>query len=521
MPLGRDMSVIERIGQAAVERFDAWQNIVTGLGTWRDKQTAHKQVMSPPLPDTELEALYTDDDICARIIEELPRDALRSGFSIKLNADEVADATTVSRSLDDAFKDLHAARALRQAWIWGRLYGFGCVFVGADDGQDVSQPLNLDKVRTCTFLNVLRRTQLQAETWYEDIRSPKFGQAETYRLIVPPQARRASTSTSTRSQSGVRVAPLRTGSYGDIIVHESRLLQFRGVTTARYAVLSGQFWDDSVLQRVIEAVRQSSAAWLSTSHLMTDASQGVIKLQNLMQLLSSGGEALLRKRMQLFDMGRSVARAVMLDAEKESFERVATSFQGIPDLLDRFMMRIASAAHMPVTILFGRSPAGMNATGESDVRAWYDQVAAERVEELVPNIEHLTRIIMATDDGPTAGSILDGWCVEFPPLWQETKAERATGFKARADALVALANAHIILPEEAALSLAHSGDFTELDVETREEALKAELERMLEPPPEPPTNLPPQPLPNGGDDGDDPDDPTGDDPNADDPNAPN
>jgi hypothetical protein len=156
------------------------------------------------------------------------------------------------------------------------------------------------------------------------------------------------------------------------------------------------------------------------------------------------------------------------------------------------MMRIASAASMPVTILFGRSPAGMNATGESDTRAWYDQVASERCEQLEPAIEELTEILMACDDGPTQGEILEGWCIEFPPLWQPTKVEQATAFKTEADALVALANAQIILPEEAALRLARNGDLAELDIATREAALKYELERMAQPP-EPPQPPPPPP----------------------------
>lgn len=511
MPIGARMALVDRVADV-VTRLDAWQNLVTGLGSWRDKLTAHKQVLCPPLPDGTLEALYTDDDICSKIVEALPRAALRSGFAIKIDLDQTEDAVSISRDIDDTMKDLGAAKALRQAWIWGRLYGYGAVFIGADDGRDIGEPLELERVRSCQFLTVLRRTQLVAETWYDDIRSPKYGQAETFRIIVPMAA--SSAQGAVRGADGRPIAPLRTGrKRGEVVVHESRLLAFRGVVTARYPALSGTFWDDSVLQRVYEALKQSSSAWMSVAHLMTDASQGVIKLENLIKMLAANGEAQLRKRMQMIDIGRSSARALLLDAEKESFERVATSFQGMPDLLDRFMMRIASAASMPVTILFGRSPAGLNATGESDMRAWYDQVQTERLEELVPNIEQLTRIVMATDDGPTQGEILDGWCVEFPPLWQDTQSERATAFKTRSDALVGLTNAQIILPEEAALSLAHSGDFTELDVETREKALKAELERMLEPPPAPPPMPPPvDPRLQLGDDPD-PDDPEpGDDP---------
>lgn len=44
------------------------------------------------------------------------------------------------------------------------------------------------------------------------------------------------------------------------------------------------------------------------------------------------------------------------------------TFTGLPDVYDRVMMDVAGAARTPVTKLFGRSPAGMNATGESDLK---------------------------------------------------------------------------------------------------------------------------------------------------------
>jgi phage-related protein (TIGR01555 family) len=280
----------------------------------------------------------------------------------------------------------------------------------------------------------------------------------------------------------------------DNVVHASRLLYFRGVMSARLSVQSGQFWDDSVLQRVVEVVRHSSSSWMSAAHLMTDASQGVLKIANLMQMLTTGGEPLLRKRMQMMDIARGVCRAILVDADKESFERVTTSFAGIPDLLDRFMMRVAASANMPVTVLFGRSPAGMNATGESDMRNWYDTVAAERADVLLPKLQQLVRLVMATDGGPTKGEVLDGWEITFPPLWQETAAEKATTFKTEADALAGLCTAQIVQPEEAALRLAHSGVFPELDVGSREQALKVVLERVANPPD--PTELPPPLDPN-------------------------
>jgi phage-related protein (TIGR01555 family) len=471
-------------------RGDSWENAVTGLGTLRDKLQAHAPKLRAQLSDASLEALHTEDDICARIVEQLPADALREGFSIAVGADQVADGTTVGKDIDQVLAGLGAEAALREAWVWGRLYGFGAVFLGVDDGRTPDEPLDLNAVVRLTHLNVFRRTQLQQNTYYGDIGAPNYGKVATYRV------------TNLGLPYGSTAKPVSPGA-SNLVIHESRMLAFRGVLTSRFGAQASCFWDDSVLQRVYQAVQASSSSWMGAAHLMTDASQGVLKIANLMQLMTAAGEEKLRARIKFLDICRSVARAILLD-ERESFERIATPFSGIPELLDRFMIRVASAAETPVTVLFGRSPAGMNATGESDVRTWYDKVAAERGKRLTPQIDKLVRVIMATDKGPTKGQVLDGFEVVYPPLWQPTAKERAETLKTTADALATLVNAKVILPEEGAIKLAHSGEFDELDVEAREAALRYELERLAEPEPEPPPMLPP-----GNGNGIDPEPPNG------------
>ena len=58
----------------------------------------------------------------------------------------------------------------------------------------------------------------------------------------------------------------------------------------------------------------------------------------------------------------------------DAMHNVQYTFTGLADVYDRVMMDVAGAARTPVTKLFGRSPAGMNATGESDMRNYYDYI---------------------------------------------------------------------------------------------------------------------------------------------------
>ena len=69
------------------------------------------------------------------------------------------------------------------------------------------------------------------------------------------------------------------------------------------------------------------------------------------------------------------------------------TFTGLSDVYDRIMMDVAGAARTPVTKLFGRSPAGMNATGEADMRNYYDYIDGLRETELRNIIERLLPVM--------------------------------------------------------------------------------------------------------------------------------
>jgi phage-related protein (TIGR01555 family) len=93
----------------------------------------------------------------------------------------------------------------------------------------------------------------------------------------------------------------------------------------------------------------------------------------------------------------------------------------MPALLQEVQLATAGAFKMPATKLFGRSPAGLNATGESDVRSWYDEVACYRTRQIKPGLGQL----LAITDGIAPDAI------EFEPLWQESDAEQAATFKTK------------------------------------------------------------------------------------------
>lgn len=457
--------------EATTGRFDSWRNALTGLGGSRDKLQATHFSEGRRLSIEELEQLYHGEDMASRICEALPQDALRRGFELEVeDEDDEANAQVQAE-----MKRLGAKQALFEAAVWSRVYGGACVVMGLDDGRKSWEPLDEEALRSVQWLTVLDRRSLIPATWYSNplTDGPKYGWPSSYRVVNFAMISAANAG-PVGTQARTPTRPASTDQLGDIVVHESRVLRFDGALTSIRRRMINEGWADSVIQRVYEVLIQHNIGWQGTAYLLQDASQGVFKIQGLIDMIAGGEKEALQTRMQLVDMSRSMARSLLIDADKEEFTRSAYSFTGVPDVIDRFMLRLAAAARMPVTVLYGRSPAGLNATGESDIRIWYDAVSAYQSDVLEEKIERLVHLVTIAKDSPVQ---LDpeSWSVCFPSLWQPTKKEELEQDLTKAQTDKIYLDSQVVLPEEVALA----ADFPlrgAVDLEARRQMLKAELD---------------------------------------------
>ena len=432
----------------AVRRTDSWLNALTGVGLNRGKSAmVFRASASDYLDDRTLEDLYELDGIASRIVRAPCVHALRHGVIIS-TGDPQTDTKIKAR-----MEELDAVNALRKAWQWARLYGGGAVFVGADDGKDPALPLDLDAIQSVRFTVDTDRIELQPSDWETDPLKATFGKPRTYRL--------------TRNATG--------GGSQHAVVHSSRLIRFDGVepTKRRRQFLHG--WGDSVLQRVYVDLQQARGAYAAVAGLMHESSQGVFKMKDLMSMISGDKDDTFKRRMELMDMSRSVARAILID-EDETYERIEVgALTGLVEAMDRFTNMVSASSEIPVTVLMGQAPAGLNATGESDIRSWYDAVAAEREAMLRSRVERMVKLLLRAKDGPTGGVEPPGWKVTFPPLWQSTPSEDAELRSKVATTDNVYITAGVLTPEEVALNRFRSEGWspdTTIDLEARESALK-------------------------------------------------
>lgn len=462
---------------AAIAHADSWQNTLTGLGTTIDPLTRATQVSTRNLwRNTQtLETLYYEDDLCAKIVDLPVEAAMRQGWTPELpGADsEAGDVKDRAERIMRRARELKADERIIEAARWGRLYGGGAILMafGPESG-DPSFPRHATVRPRLKALTVFERDELVPQRWYSSAMDPEYGHAATWSIFPKALA-------GYDSELGGQV-------------HTSRLLKFEGLPASKLERQRQNGWSPSVLTRIIEPVRDFQQNWRSVGLILQQAHQAVYSLKGLTKMIAErGGEV--QRRMEIINMARSISRAIIVDAEGEKFEYHSANVAGLDALLDKFAVRLSAAAGIPMTKLFGTSPAGMNATGESDTRNWYDTVQPIREHDIGPQIERLVRVIAADVGDPTP----DEWVVKWPSLWQMTPNEEAAYRKLVAETDQVYLQNEVVTPAEIAVSRFGGGAYsaeTVIDMSLREEppAVKPEDEALAYPPPKAPAPVVPE-----------------------------
>lgn len=393
-------------------RTDGYINAVLGHSLKNKDPAAHFVFANAPImTDKMLTNLFIGNSLARKIINLPADEAVKNWVHIEAG-DQDEQALQMH---DDLRSEMHFADALR----WSRLYGGSVILMMADDGQLLDEPLNENKLQKVESLRVYDRTQVYWNDMvlYDDPRNPMFGRPAYYQI------------------NPIMGTPF--------LVHESRLLLFTGDPLPELNRLQYQGWGLPALQGMWDELLGNAHSHKLALLIMERMSQGVLKLDGLLDvLMREGGEETVRKRIELIDMVRSVLNTIAIDKEDE-YELRNISLAQIPELLDRFGLAVSATSNIPFTLLFGRSPAGMNATGQSDMENFYNMVRNIQKRQVKPNLDRLTRLLMLCKDGMFKGREPENWRIEFNPLWLPSDKEQAETDKLKADAKKSTADERI------------------------------------------------------------------------------
>lgn len=391
-------------GAVRPHREDGYVNLLNKYGTKQDNSEAYKFEREPVIPDMQLTGLYEGNGLFSKIIDTPAEEALKHGFDLNLKSDELN--AFVEDALDDLEWEERAATAIK----WARLYGGALIVMLIDDGHGLEEPVDWEHIRSIDELRVYERSIVQpdyASLYQQDYggkgvgnRVSKFGQPEYYYV---------------------------SSIYGSFKVHESRCLVFRnGVLPEQTSNATYLFWGMPEYVRIRRALRETVTAHTDSVKLLERSVQAIYSMKGLASLLTTDdGENQVLKRLQLVDTSRGLLNSIAIDSEGEQYDFKTFQFSGVKDVIDATCNMLSALTNIPQTILFGRSPAGMNATGDSDFESYYNFV--EKIQRLMLKRNLRTLLDVVFRAGIASGDVAEepDYKLEFKPLWSLSDTEQA------------------------------------------------------------------------------------------------
>jgi len=374
---------------------DGLENLIAQLGTDKDKRSFSRFVNSKRLSadggEVELNALYRTDWGAGKIVDIIPDDMTREWRQFTGDIDP-----KMVKQLTDEEDRLELVEHFNQAHKWGRLYGTAFIVMSIDDGNPPEMPLEIDKIKLggLRHIKAIDRHRISnAEVVpVQDPLNKNFGIPEWYRF----------------NETSVKI-------------HHSRVLRFDGIKLPFDEFRRNNYYSDSVLDRLYDVLTNFNTVQNSAASMVYETNVDVIKLKGLMNHLQTPeGEALLRKRFSLAKLLKSFNNMMLLDSQEE-FETKTNSFAGLDGLIDRYALFLAGASDIPATRFLGSSASGLNATGEGDLKNYYDTIKSAQKKNYKPKLDYFDQI-MAKSMGLSDDTDLS---YIFNSLFQMTPKEEA------------------------------------------------------------------------------------------------
>lgn len=344
----------------------------------------------------ELEALYRGSWIIGAAVDMQADDMTQAGIEIQSTMPPAKVEETM-----EYLEKVQLWQTLNSSIKWSRLYG-SAVGIYLIDGQDMSTPLNIDTVGRDQFKGILPMDRWQLIPSIGNLVKdfgPFMGQPKYYDTVadaILPNLGR---------------------------IHYTRLFRLDTIELPHYQKLTANLWAESIVERIFDRLLAFDSTTQGAAQLVFKAYLRTWKIENLRELIAAGGPAL-TALMQNIAMIRQIqtSEGITIMDSKDEFDTHQYTFAGLDDVLMQFGQQLAGALEIPLVRLFGTSPKGMNATGESDLRTYYDGIKRKQKTKLRAPVKTVLELTYRSLYG---APLPKGTSFEFNPLWQMTDAEKS------------------------------------------------------------------------------------------------
>ncbi|PKF31939.1 DUF1073 domain-containing protein [Acinetobacter proteolyticus] len=391
----------------------------------------------------KLEAMYRTSWVVGQVVDVVADDMTRKGCNIK-GFSSPKDGEMIDQEMDR----LQVWDRLNKTIKWSRLYG-GTIAVMLIDGQNVSTPLNTNTVGKGQFKGLLVLDRWMVQPSMQDLVTeygPHYGMPKYYDVI--------NDSVGMCNQK----------------IHYSRVIRMDGVELPYNQSITENLWGQSVIERLLDRLTIFDSATLGAGQLVYKAHLRTYKVKGLRAIIAKGGQFFdaLVKQIEQIRIWQSNEGMTLMDAEDE-FETHQYSFTGLDNLLLQFGQQISGATGIPLVRLFGQSPAGLNATGESDLANYYDNINQQQEGRLRTPLQILYAVLSMSVVGKP---LPDSFDFQFASLWQLGDDKKAEVAKNVVDAVSAAEESGLIKRSTALKELRQSSEVTGIFSHITDEEIK-------------------------------------------------
>ena len=380
-----------------------------------------------------LNSLYRSHWVVQKIINTIPQDMMKNGYDLQsdINPDQIQKISKIIRQTR-----LHSK--ILNGLYWGRLYGGAAGIIMIDGEADrMDEPLDLDRVMPGAFKGLLimdRWSGIQPSAdLITDITDPDFGMPEYYEVTLPE-------------------------GQGVIRLHNSRVCRFSGREMPYLEKLAENYWGTSEMEHVFSELKKRDNVSWNIALLTFMANIRVMKIDGMEQLLAYGGD---KSQQALYNTLEGLNmmlnnNGIQILGKDDSYESHQYTFSGLGEVYDRFMMDVSGACGIPVTKLFGRSPAGMNSTGDADMDNYYDTIEQSQESQLRPVLDKLLPIVCMS----ALGAVPDDLDYIFNPVRRPSNDEKQSLGSQQTAAVVQAYTAGLVSEKTALRELQGSSKLT-------------------------------------------------------------
>jgi phage-related protein (TIGR01555 family) len=250
-------------------------------------------------------------------------------------------------------------------------------------------------------------------------------------------------------------------------VHASRFLYFAENKIPSLLLPCYNFFGIPLAQTVIDSIIGFEESSKAAARMLTKYACTIFKT-DMNDVLNGGPGSEIQKRIAYFAQFRDNDGVMTVDKESEDIVLSQHALGGVTDIVRQQMEIVAAMFGEPAVKLWGISPGGFNATGESDMQAHYDHINAVQERIFRDPLEYLLKLLQLN----VVGSVDSNLDFEFIPLSDDDEKLQAEIQKLKVDSMAELYDRGIISGQEARHVLASDPDsgFDDIDEDAEIEA---------------------------------------------------